>query len=420
MYARRKRDVEASTVRIKEEYISKWLLYFGSGKDAMISGTDGRSVIIPGRGDFRGQIQDQFWDGVEPLIENTVVTVLQGAQNDVATFGARFQAKHLDETRYLLQEKLVRSVYDDMQTADQNLRGKNNPKKVLLRNIEDKLDKFDKFIKGETDATQKLLNKSTKKGLTRYIVAFLLGAIIMFILILIDTIMAPKQTGTLPPPPSPQETLPPIPEKPGAAQNIFSNFSQMFKEKAEKEQEKHNETAVFPGMTKDTNPNAGLNPTFGTAIQKPAPSPKPEEKSQPSLTPTEKKSEDGKTETEKAKPETTGEKSAETPKKTEEIKTIHEEPTNPFASLSHDNTPDTTASPPSGIEANAYPNPVTQPPDLDGGIGDAPAGLDLDKGLGGEPAPNDLDAGIEEDVAEQENRQENAQVTGTAPKSKGS
>lgn len=380
----------------------------------MISGTDGRSVIIPGRGDFRGQIQDQFWDGVEPLIENTVVEVLQGAQNDVATFGARFQVKHLDETRYLLQEKLVRSVYDDMQTADQNLRGKNNPKKVLLRNIEDKLDKFDKFIKGETDATQKLLNKNTKKGLTRYFVAFLLGAIIMFILILIDTVLAPKQNGISPPPPLPsEETFPSTPEKPGAAQNIFSNFSQMFKEKAEKEKEQHNETAVFPGMGKDTDPNAGLNPSFGTAIQKPSPSPKPEEKSQPDLTSTEKKIEVGKTEEEKAKSMTTDEKSAEAPKKPEEIKTIREESTNPFASLSHDDTPDTTASPPTPTptstptEANTYPNPVTQPPDLDAGIGDAPAGLDLDTGLGGEPAPNDLDAGIEEDVAEQENRQEN-------------
>jgi len=156
------------------------MLYFNTGKDYEIMGADGHGIIIPGRGEFRGKIQDTFWNFMEPILENEIVAVLQQAQEDVKTFRRGLRRKHLDETRYLLQEKLVRGVFDDMVTVDQNLRGKGSPKKVLLRNIEDKLEKFDKFVVGQIKATKKLLNRVERGNMIKYFLFFLLGVIVMF------------------------------------------------------------------------------------------------------------------------------------------------------------------------------------------------------------------------------------------------
>lgn len=190
LYSRRKRDIENKLITIKEEKITPWLLYFNTGKDYEISTSDGRSLIIPGQGDFRAKIQDTFWDFIEPILENEIVTVLKEAQEDVRTFRRGFQRKHLDETRYLLQEKLVRGVYDDMVMVDQKLRGKGSPKKVLLRNIEEKLDKFDKFVVGQVKATQKLLNRTHRAHYWFYLLFFVVGALTMLIFIILDQLIS--------------------------------------------------------------------------------------------------------------------------------------------------------------------------------------------------------------------------------------
>lgn len=110
----------------------------------------------------------------------------QTAQEDVKAFPGRFQRKHLDETRYLLQEKLVRGTYDDMVMVDQNLRGKGSPKKVLLRNIEEKLAKFDQFVVGEMKVTLRLLNRKRRIIWLKYFLFFLFGMLVMFILAFAD------------------------------------------------------------------------------------------------------------------------------------------------------------------------------------------------------------------------------------------
>ena len=125
---------------------------------------------------------------MEPILENEIVSLLQEAQEDVKSFPRRLQRKHLDEARHLLQEKLVRGLYDDMVMVDQQLRGKGNPKKVLLRNIEDKLEKFDKFVAGQIKATQKLLNRLDRNRNLMYVLFFLLGMGVMFTLALVDQV----------------------------------------------------------------------------------------------------------------------------------------------------------------------------------------------------------------------------------------
>lgn len=162
------------------------MLYFNTGRDYPISTSDGRSVLVPGKGEFRGKIHDTFWEFIEPHLENEIVSALLLAQDDVKTFRGGIQKKHLEETQYLLQDRLIRGVYDDMVMVDQNLRGKGSPKKVLLRNIEDKLEKFDKFIIGQVKATQRLLNRSKRGAWLKYLGFFLLGALFMLGLILID------------------------------------------------------------------------------------------------------------------------------------------------------------------------------------------------------------------------------------------
>lgn len=92
----------------------------------------------------------------------------------------------MDETRYLLQEHMIRGIYDDMVMVDQSLRGRGNPKKVLLRNIEDKLERFDAFVVGEVKVTQRLLNRSRKTLFFKYFFFFFLGLLVMFILAFLD------------------------------------------------------------------------------------------------------------------------------------------------------------------------------------------------------------------------------------------
>lgn len=210
LYARRKRAIENRSNLLKEEKITPWLLYFNTGHAYEMTGSDGKIIVIPGKGVFQGKIQQVFWDFMDPILENESIGILIQAQEDVKTFPKRFQKKHLEETCALIQEKLIRGIYEEMVTVDYTLRGRGNAQKVYLRTIEDKLEKADAFVKGQVQVSVTLLNRKNRLLWWRYSLFIILGMFLATAVLFLDHLLS---DGLLPvsnvPPPGPPMTTTP-------------------------------------------------------------------------------------------------------------------------------------------------------------------------------------------------------------------
>ncbi len=143
LHVRTKKRVDELEDFLIKEKLTPWR-FFGIGK-FKVTKYDGKEIHYEGKSEFVGSPRIVFWEGfIEPFIEN-------GIQKTLDEVGKECQQNNLDPEPHIkdtasLLRGVISKVYSYMAEADQVLRGKGYPDKVVRVDVKDKILKMNEVL----------------------------------------------------------------------------------------------------------------------------------------------------------------------------------------------------------------------------------------------------------------------------------